>query len=401
MKRTGNVVLTTVITLMLIAFNIINMDAQTQDTTKKAEFKPSGKVWGYVFGDYAYKPHADSLKRGATSYSALPKDYNSFNLRRVYLGYDFNISERFTTTIVLAHESGVESNTTTDPSLTSDSKRSVYIKYANLTWKNVIPRANLVIGQQVTPTFATMSEKIWGYRSIEKTIADMRSPLTASSSTDLGVGLFGKFDKNENFGYDVLVANGNGARLENNNFKKVYTSLYAWLWDKKIVIQANYDYDRTGLTHNDHTSRTMMKAFVAYQTEPITVGVEAYMETLENNDIHTSATTGIRDTTNGSSIGLSVFVRGRIIKDKLNFFARYDYWNPDTKYSNNDTYTSGGAVNTEQFITAGLDYTPHKNVHVMPNVWFDGFTDRAKNVTGRTKSDYDVVARVTFYYLFK
>lgn len=400
MKPNRNIVLTTT-AIVLAIFNFVPLRAQTADTAKKAGFKPNGKVWGYVFGDYAYKGHADSLKRGATSYSALPKDFNSFNIRRAYLGYDFNISERFSTTIVLAHESGIESNTTTDPSLTSDSKRSVYIKYANLTWKNIIPRANLVIGQQVTPTFATLSEKVWGYRSIEKTIADMRSPLTASSSTDLGVGLFGKFDKNENFGYDVMIGNGSSARLETNNFKKIYTSLYAYLWDKKIVIQANYDYDRTSIVHNYHQSKTMLKAFVAYQSEPLTIGLEAYMETLENNERYSESTSTVVDTTNQSSIGLSIFVRGRIIKDKLGFFTRYDFWSPDENYNNNNTYISGSSPDNEQFITAGLDYMPHKNVHIMPNVWFDSFTDRAKNVTGRVKNDYDLVARVTFYYVFK
>jgi len=396
MKPIRNVYLT--ISAGIIFTGSSLLQAQTADTAKKEGFKPNGKVWGMVFGDYAWKAHADSLKRGVTTYSALPKDYNAFNIRRAYLGYDYNISEKFSATIVLAHESGVESNTSTDPSLTSDSRRSVYIKFLNLTWKNIIPRANLVIGQQMTPTFATMSEKIWGYRSVEKTITDLRSPLTGASATDLGVGLFGKFDKNENFGYEVLVGNGNGARMENNNFKKVYTSLYAWLLNKKLVLQLNYDYDRTSVVHNYHQSRSMLKAFAAYQTDVFTVGLEAYMQLLENNAIYTSPETAERDTVNQSSVGLSVFVRGNIIKNKLNFFARYDYWNPDKDYNNNFTYSAGSSPYSEQFATAGLDYTPHKNVHIMPNVWFDGFSDHTKSSPAR--NDYDLVARITFYYVF-
>ncbi len=27
-------------------------------------FKPGGKVWGYAFGDYAYKDHSDSVGSG-------------------------------------------------------------------------------------------------------------------------------------------------------------------------------------------------------------------------------------------------------------------------------------------------------------------------------------------------
>lgn len=398
MKPLRNILLTISVGFVFL-IGTVKLQAQTVDTTAKAAFKPGGKLWGCAFGDYAYKLHADSLKRGVTSYSALGKDYNSFNLRRVYLGYDYNISEKFTASMVLAHESGVESNTTTDPSLTGDSRRAVYIKFLNLTWKNIIPRGNLVIGQQMTPTFATLSEKVWGYRSVEKTITDMRSPLTASSSTDLGVGLSGKFDKDEKFGYDVLVGNGNGARLENNNFKKIYTSLYAWVLDKKVVIQLNYDYDRTSIVHNYHQSKTMMKVFAAYQTDPITIGIEAYMETLENNEIYRPAGGAEKDTADQSSIGASLFVRGRILKEKLNFFARYDYWCPDSKYHSSSTYISGSSPNVEQFVTAGIDYTPYKGVHIMPNIWYDGFTSRA-NVNGRARSDYDLVARVTFYYIF-
>jgi len=386
---------------VLILSPITKINAQEKADTVKSEFKPSGKVWGYLFGDYAFKPHADSLKRGTTSYSTLPKDYNSFNIRRLYFGYDYTISEKFSTTIVIAHESGVESNTVTDPSLTSDSKRAMYIKFANLTWKNIIPRGNLVIGQQGTPTCTTLSEKIWGYRSVEKTITDMRSPLTGSSTTDLGVGLFGKFDKNENFGYEALMGNGNGAKLENNNFKKIYTSIYAWLWDKKVVVQANYDYDRTSIVTNDHTSKTLMKIFVAYQTAPITIGVEAFMQTLQNNSIYTMPAQAKKDTSNATSFGISIFMRGTIIKNKLGFFARYDNWNADTKFNGTYTYTTGGLPNVENFITAGLDYTPHKNIHVIPNIWFDEFSNRTKGITGLAKSDYDMVVRVTLYYIFR
>ena len=33
--------------------------AQTADTV--AEFKPSGKLWGYAFGDYAFKGGTDNI----------------------------------------------------------------------------------------------------------------------------------------------------------------------------------------------------------------------------------------------------------------------------------------------------------------------------------------------------
>src|ERR1700719_2829784 len=79
--------------------------AQNADTT--AEFKPHGKLWGYAFGDFAYKGNADTLNstnaagalpnggRGAgnnntssiNQYSKMPANTSMFQFRRVYLGY--------------------------------------------------------------------------------------------------------------------------------------------------------------------------------------------------------------------------------------------------------------------------------------------------------------------------
>jgi hypothetical protein len=441
---------TMICSLYLTACGILTIG--TTSAQQDSTFKPSGKVWGYVFGDYAIKAHADSTTtqpngsapsgsqgtgtgtaRQLTSqnqYSNILNNpnYSAFNIRRMYLGYDYDMSPKFSATIVLAHESGAESNTTTEPSLTSDNKRAMYVKYANVRWKNIFPNCDLVIGQQVTPTFATMSEKVWGYRSIEKTITDMRG-LTSASSTDLGAGLFGTFDKNKNYGYEFLVANGAGARFETNTYKKVYTSLYASFWDKKIVVQANYDYDRTNVdpVSFNNFSKTMIKGFIAYKTDPITVGVEVYMQTLQNYSSYkdqNAATLTKVDTVNGSSMGVSAFVRGRIIKDKLNFFARYDMFNPDTKFNSSYIYTRGGyktgANVIETFITAGLDWTPDKSMHIMPNIWMNQYADNrvttavadannnlsATSPTGKAlpsklKSDYDLVVRVTFWYIFK
>ena len=36
----------------------------SQLKAQDADFKPSGNVYGYVFGDYAYKTHNDTLQRG-------------------------------------------------------------------------------------------------------------------------------------------------------------------------------------------------------------------------------------------------------------------------------------------------------------------------------------------------
>ena len=51
----------------------------------------------------------------------------------------------------------------------------------------------------------------------------------------------------------------------------------------------------------------------------------------------------------------------------------------------------------EQFITAGLDFTPVKNVHLMPNIWYNKYTNQGP---ANLYNSNDMVYRVTFYYVF-
>jgi hypothetical protein len=380
--------------LIGIILLIVSINAAAQDSIKaKTEFKPSGKIWGYAFGDYAYKLHADAEKRGNVQYSKLPQDYNSFNFRRIYLGYDYQFSPNVSSQFLLAHESTFEANTN-NPDVLTDNNRAVYVKAMNIRFKNVIPRATIIAGQQATPTFSTLSEGIWGYRSIEKTIADMRG---ISSSTDLGIAISGKIGKNENVGYDLMVGNNNGARVENNNFKKLYTSLYAYFLDKKLVIQGNYEVGRAALSPIQKNISTI-KAFAAYKTSETTVGVEAFRQVQTNNSTYlTGIDTAYSDV---KPSGISFFLTQQLTKDKLNFFARFDMYNPDSKFNSDNKYLGSYNSNKESFATIGLDFIPYKNVHIMPNLWYDQFHSKMPDATGKLKNDYDLEGRITLYFLF-
>ena len=160
------------LTTIILPFNTVF----SQDTPK-SEFKPSGKVWGYSFGDYYFKAHADSANRGNALYSNMPANSNSFEFRRIYLGYDYNISEKFSSEVLLAYEGS---------SLSSDGARSVFLKSANVRWKDIFKGTDLVAGLHSTPAFPMLQEKIMGYRSLEKLMIDMRkcsNSLMARSTT--------------------------------------------------------------------------------------------------------------------------------------------------------------------------------------------------------------------------
>ena len=383
---------------ILIFFSCLSSFVHAQDSTKaKEEFKPSGKVWGYTFGDYAFKLHADSAKRGDGQYAGLPKNYNSFNFRRIYLGYDYQFTRDISSQIILAHESTFEAkdgNATVLP----DNNRGVFIKAMNLRFKNIIPRATIVAGQQSTPTFSTLSENYWGYRSIEKTVADMRG---ISSSTDLGVGVFGKIGKEENVGYDVLIGNSNGAKLENNKYKKIYTSLYALFLDKKLVVQGNFEHDRKSMSPLQRDITTL-KVFVGYKTTELSIGLEAFRQFQTNQSAFLKGVTPPADTTYATAQpeGISLFANRQISGEKLSVFARFDIYNPDGAFLENRNYLSGYKTNKEYFATLGLDYSPYKNIHIMPNIWYNQYENKLAGTGGFLKNDYDLTARITLYFLF-
>lgn len=371
-------------------FLIVFSNAQAQNTNsvnndEKSTFKPSGKLWGYVFGDYFLKVHADELNRGNVQYSKLPKDFNAFAFRRIYLGYDYQISEKFSTQLLLANE-----NDNAD----LIGERTVYIKAANLRWKDIIPHNDLVIGQTATPIYAILSEKIWGYRSIEKTVTDMRH---LNSSNDFGISWQGTSNEKGNFGYNFMLANGTAQRPENNKYKKFYGELYAKFFNQKFIVDLTGNYD----VSSSSKSISGIRGFLGYESKSLNGGIEIYSQVSKD---------AAKDTINGTlnpiitdvtPFAFSVFIRGQILPSKLGYFARFDSYNPDRNFNPEAEYLTTISSDKEKFVTAGIDWSPIVNVHFMPNIWYNSYNSMLGNVSGNTKQDYDLTARMTFYYIFR
>src|ERR1700761_7309928 len=112
--------------------------AQMADTT--TEFKPSGKLWGYTFGDFAYKGSADNLNRGGSNqYTGMAASANTFQFRRIYLGYTYDISPKFKAEFLLAAEDDFNGASVTQGSggtaigdVTAGGKFTPYVKYADI-----------------------------------------------------------------------------------------------------------------------------------------------------------------------------------------------------------------------------------------------------------------------------
>jgi hypothetical protein len=366
-------------------------------------FKSSGKLWGLAFGDYYFKIHSDPYNRGgANQYTGIEKGRNAFQIRRIYLGYTYDISPKFTAETLLASE---ESLTTPigvpAGDLLGNNKLAFYVKLANLRWKNVWKGTDFVIGQVSTPAFSLVTEPIWGYRAVERTVADIRR----TPSFDLGASFQGKFDANANFGYNLMVGNGTSARPEDNKFKRFYADVFAKFLDKRLVFDLYADYERLNRTASWHHSQNMIKGFVAYTTPSFTAGLEAFVDRRRQDIIGVN---GLQhDTISSKARAISGYIRGTVVKDKVAFFTRVDSYNPDLDYDGSRYASYKGLTenyepnNRELFFTAGLDFTPHKSVHFIPNIWFNRYTSNRSGLSGAANRDYDLVYRITFYYVYR
>ncbi len=379
----------------------------------QADFKPSGNLWGYVFGDYYYKSHSDSLGRGGgnVTYKGNSIPNNAFQIRRAYLGYDYNITSKFSAYAVLANEGNLDAS----------GQNTVYVKYAYLKWNNIFKNSNLLIGQIATPSFATgmNTEPLWGYRSIERTIMDLHGN---DGSSDLGISLQGKAWEQKNapdtlkptfVGYNVLIGNNSSAKPETDMFKKFRGTLFVSTLKQALTVGVYADFNRTQLSPY-HKETTTFKGYAHYNAKFVKVGVEYFQQTSMNGDVYTVKPSASKQYAATVQTGLSVFVTGNIIKEKLSYFARVDMYNGDANYNNNNTYSAStigindgfGAFSSaltfckQTFYSAGFDYCPMPRVHIMPNIWYNEYTNLNTNTSGKLKKDYDFVPRVTFYFLF-
>lgn len=423
MKKFITKIALTTLTTTLIASATVNAQSNA-DTT----FKPGGKVWGYAFGDYTFKAQSDTTgikavgkyRGGSNQYTGTfannGLNMSQFQFRRIYLGYDYQISPKFSAEFLLAAEDDFANG-----DLLGNGKLAPYVKLANIRWKRIFPGADLVVGQVSTPAFPMTSEAVWSYRSIERTITDIRR----TPSFDMGVALQGRFiPSNDNFGYNLMIGNGNSAKPETDMYKSFYGDVYAKFFDKHLMIDLYQDYTRLNqalnYTYNSlptfgmwEHERNMTKVFVAWTEPKFTIGVEYFMNTLLGDDFAKSLDGHYYVPLTTKATGLSIFARGKVYKDKLSAFARVDMYDPTsgvdpTKYQSFTAMTSQYDPNTkETFVTFGLDFQPIKNVHIMPNIWMNKYSNAGYSTTVGPFKGYtsiadgtDMAYRLTFYYIY-
>jgi hypothetical protein len=391
--------------LTALSYSTAALAQNGNQTAPPEEFNPSGAFSGQLFVDYYYVMSADTLPSIAgkgyyepnnhtlTSAFDNTRYYQAFDIRRVYIGYDYNFSRTIAGQVLFSHENGYNNG-----DIVVDQNRGLYLKAANLRFKGWVPNAQVIVGQQGTAAFA-LSEQIWNYRSIEKAIMDFRG---LAQSNDLGVQLAGTFDAEKNFGYSAMISNGIGAMEENDKYKKFAGELNAKFLDQHIILEVYGDYmDKPSIAKikigadsvlGQAQSNTTIKGFAAYTSDPVTIGIEYAAQTQRGQS-------NIVAGDDASVSALSMFVRGTLISKQLYAFARYDMYDPNTKASGSNVTNNNAISWKENFITAGLDWQPEAvaNVHVIPNIWINTFKDKSSSHLDR---EGITVGRLTLSYKF-
>ncbi len=384
---------------------------------------PVRRLWGYAFGDLYFNAHADATNRGPeTMYNGVPTYRNAFQFRRLYLGYDYDINEKFTAEVLLSSEPNANTGVNGTTSIQNgdnlvDGKMAFWIKNFNIRVRNLFTGTDLVVGEMSTPGFAlnepgtnaptSLAEATWGNRFIEKTITDMHK----NNSYDVGAALQGTFDPaTKNFGYVFMVGNNSTSSLlaasnPNTGFYKIfYGDLWGKFLEKHLYVDLYADYAPTAAATAaiGGQNHSIKKIFAAWVDPKFSIGVEAYTQSIKNGI--SDAAKNVSDATVN---GISVWAKATVVKDKLSVFARYDSYNPDTNYDPTLTYTAntnyGSYTPTykETFWTAGLDYLAGPKIHFSPNLWLIDYKDqRASTTTGYVANDHTLVLRATFYYTF-
>ena len=327
------------------------------------ENKQIGRISGYLFGDYYYMLNADTAaSRGIRQYSSTPKDFQAFQFRRLYVNYDQPLTEQFAFQVI------IESN---DRSIDPAGRFGFYVKTAFLEWKNIFGSSALRVG--LVPTLiCTLTEKIWNYRSLERTLLDYRN---LGQPSDMGISLRGTIDHSGILSYGAMISNGTGAFVENNKYKKYAGELLVKPFGG-LSIETVADYEPASQEKNKLT----LKGQLAYQSEFFTVGAELSQQVQSN--------AGGVDTAIIPR-GLSLFAWAPIPGlENITGVVRYDIFDPNTQS------LSGGY--RENFLELAVDYMPIPNVHFMPNLWMNSYIGKAM-----VPRSSDVVARLTFFYIYK
>jgi hypothetical protein len=302
---------------------------------------------------------------------------NQFVFRRAYFTYENKVNDNLKFRFRLdadntANVTGVALTGTpvSGTTLTKDDKLRPYMKHLYFEWSNfLIPNQTLTVGMEETLTFK-LAEDRWNYRSVAKTLTDGYKDITGeeidATSADIGASLKGTIIKQLRYG--IQLVNGGGyTHLESDKYKKLEGYLH-------IVPVAGLSF--FGYMDSEPQQPKTVGATV-YSGTAYTYKLDTYFEMIKGLVLagewfkYTNPQKLYRSTPTDPyaeyyASGWSVFGRYNLVPDKLNAFARYDSYAPNSLLTAKDMTLA----------IVGLDWAPlHTSLKFQPNVWFASYKD--------------------------
>jgi hypothetical protein len=357
----------------ILSFYSLNTFA-THDTLPEAKSK--GRVWGYSFGDFFYKASGDTMHWGKYEYAPTNKGTIGGSLRRLYFGYDYEISKTFSSRLLLE---------ASDFITTRQGQFGMAIKLGYCEWKNplnLIPHSVLRGGLVPTPVMP-FPEKVWGYRSIEKQALD---PLWFSNYVDQGFSYEIEFNEKKNGGLTVMVGNGTSNYPGVNKKLEYYGAFYKKFLNDRLTFELMGNYKNT----HDSIDKFIGMFFASYETEHLRLGMEvseAVNEVWENGHYKKA-----------SPLIMSFYSAFELpLKDHvLHAFLRYDSFNPNARKRTSNSHIEEENYREHTFI-GGVHFLLDQKVNIMPNLTVNTYQTK-NNISEDRKPD--ILPRITLLWVF-
>ncbi len=301
-----------ILTIVVFLLPALGLNAQHPDSV---EFMPFGKPILQLHFNY----HSSIVNNMSES---------SMELRRAYLGYEYQISKEFAAYVK------IDIGSPDDVSEYSRIRRYAYFKNAALRYKKDKLETNAGI---IDVLHFKLQEKIWGHRYIAKSFSDR---YRFGPKADIGANIIYKF--NQFVVADFAIMNGEGyTNLQRDNTFKGGMGVTVYPF-KNLIARVYYDLMDRGVVEST------LATFIGYNDKKWALGCEynhkfnkGYME-------------------NHDQFGYSVYGSYNFLK-KFQLFARYDKLNSNILLGEDQPWQ---LLKDGSAIIAGIQYSPIKQVKI-------------------------------------
>lgn len=311
-------------TILVIFFSL---NIYTQDTNK-------GDIFSTIFWNYNTDLSSEASKK------------NSFEVKRVYLGYKFKIDDKISAKVTF--DIGKNS---------AGSDYTAFLKTAQIDW-SLKDNFKISFGMIGNKQFK-YQESIWGYRYLYKTFQDENK---FGSSADLGVN--GEIKVSKNLKMNLFMLNGEGYKniQDDDGYMKIGGNLIYEI-SNGLSLKLYYDSE----PGNDEFNVTNVGYFIGYDKNKTRVG-------FEYNKINNAKSYNSPSLDNNLS-GFSGYISQNFSENSSVFF-RYDSLESNIVSGSSEPWNSG---KDGKLMILGYEHVVTKGFKLNLNYRNYNYTDNSIN----------------------